>query len=222
MAPVSGCHRWIPREQPLATVHAIKKDRVTQTQIQNTFPLFLCLAFKCVQSVSLCHYQIGHTHFTEEMKVLLLLVTSAFLMAHVPSRWPQRLGLRRAIITTLCTHSGSSSCDRMLVWMFETKRVFTRREKHEFVCLPASISQNMSVWTYGLTSMKTLQRPVRRDQCPGSGCQTQLTEPFYFYPVALQMSRRRHSSVLNCHIWTTLDLLSVKLKQKALWKECPH
>lgn len=77
MTLVSGCHRWIPMEQTSATEQAVKKDGVTQKQtVQDTFPLFL--AFKCVQSVSLCHYQIGHTYFTEEMKVFLLLITSAF------------------------------------------------------------------------------------------------------------------------------------------------
>lgn len=77
MTLVSGCHKGIPKEQQLATVQAVKKDGVTQTQFQDTFPLFL--AFKCVQSVSLCHYQIGHTYFTEEMKVLF------FCSQHLPS-----------------------------------------------------------------------------------------------------------------------------------------
>ena len=41
------------------------------------FVPFLCLAFKCLQSVSLGHYRIGRTYFTEQMKVFLLLLTSA-------------------------------------------------------------------------------------------------------------------------------------------------
>lgn len=171
MTHVSGCQRCFPKEQPLAIVHCVKEDGVTQKQ---TVPGYISslpascfeMLLKCVQSVSLCHYQIGHTYFTGEMKVFLLLVTS------VPSRWPQRHSPRRAIITTLYAHAHHvitclCVCAPACVCMWRTR--------HEFVCLSACIWQNMCVQTYGLTSMQTLLRPVRRDQCPGSKCQTQLT-----------------------------------------------
>lgn len=97
---------------------------------------------KCVQSVSLCHYQIGHTYFTGEMKVFLSLITS------VPSRWPQRHSLRRAIITTLYAHARHViTC----LCVCAPACVCMQRTRYEFVRLSAWICQNMSVQTYGRT-----------------------------------------------------------------------
>lgn len=113
----------------------------TNRQFQDTFPLFLCLVFKCVQSVSLCHYQIGHTYFTEEMKVFLLLVTSAFWwsVSHQDDLKDIARGER---LSPLCMHS-SSSCDHMLVWMFVPKCAFVRK----WICVSACMYLSDSVCT---------------------------------------------------------------------------
>lgn len=91
-------------------------------------------------------------------------------------------------------------------------------EKGKAWIVGACICQKTSVRTYGLTDMQTLQRWARGDQCPGSKCRTQLTGPFLFHHVTLQMSRRRPPSVPNTHTQTLLDLISVELKQTALWR----
>lgn len=147
------------------------------------------------------------------MKVFLLLVTSAFWWS-VSHQVDLKDIARGERLSPLSTHSGSS-CDLMLVWCFCQS---VHLLDGEFVCLSACICQSLSVQTYGVKSMQILQRPVRRDQCPGSKCQTRLTEPLHFHHVALQMSRKGLSSVLNSPTKALLDLLSVKLKQIALFK----
>ncbi len=80
MTLTSGCHRWILREQPLAVVHAVKKEGVTKKQTVSGYisslpvscPLSVCKVCPCVI------IRLDTRIFTEEMKVFLLLITSAF------------------------------------------------------------------------------------------------------------------------------------------------
>ena len=82
----------------------------------------------------------------------------------------------------------------MLVWTFVPEHVYVFMRggrRHESLCLRACICESMSVQTYGLTSMQTLQRAARWDQCAGSKCQTLLTETVHSYHVPLQMSKKK-------------------------------
>lgn len=135
------------------------------------------------------------------------------LMVCVPSRWPQRHGLRRAIITSLYTlarHVITCLCGWLctLVW-------FIRRESHWVVCLSAYIYQNMQV---------TDTRPNKHANTPktsekGSMSRVKVSNMAY---QASSLSLCRSSDVredfLNTRIQTLLDLRSVKLKQIASWK----
>lgn len=128
---ISWCHRWIPREEPG----------------RNRQLLFLSLSFKCVQSVSLSHYAIGHTYFTEQMKVFSLLATSAlwWFVSHQDDLKDMAWGERHH-----SAHSGPS-CDHMLSCFC----VQAWRRSRTFVWMYACIC-HMSFETCGLTSMQTL------------------------------------------------------------------
>lgn len=91
-----------------AISHCQKSRGHQETKFQDTLPLF-----KCEQSVPLCHYQIGHTYFTEEMKVFFLLQTSAVLcpVEMTSETWPEESDYHHSVRTLL-------SCDHMLVWKF--------------------------------------------------------------------------------------------------------
>lgn len=60
---------WVPG------IFCAQMSRIELRQLWDTHLPATCL--KCVQSVSMCHYQIGHTSFPGEMKVFHILVTSA-------------------------------------------------------------------------------------------------------------------------------------------------
>lgn len=107
--------------QPLCTLSRERQGH-PETQFQDTFPLF-----KCVQSVSLCHYQIRHTYFTRGDESVPFARNICLLVSHQDDLKDMARGER---LSPLCTHSGLS-CDHMLVWTFVPKRVFTRRERHE-------------------------------------------------------------------------------------------
>lgn len=94
------------RHQPLRRLSRQTGSPRSRQLQQDPFPLF-----KCVQTVPLCHYQIGHTYFTQEMKVFLLLVTSAFLclVKMTSETWPEESDYHQSVhtlahhvITCLC------------------------------------------------------------------------------------------------------------------------
>lgn len=104
--------------------------------------------------------------------------------------WGERL-------SPLCTHSlvmWSHACVEICAY----KCMLLKGERPKLL----SLGVHVSVQTYGLTGMQTLRRSARRDQCPGSKCQTQLTGPLHFHHVTLQMSRRRLPFVLNTYMKT--------------------
>lgn len=178
------CHRWDPggRHQPLRRLSRQTGSLRSRQLQQDPFPLF-----KCAQTVPLCHYQIGHTYFTQEMKVFLLLVTSAYLclVKMTSETWPGESDYHQSI-HTLAHHVITCLCGCGPNFVLHEEG----GSKDFSVCLHACICQKTSVRPYGLTGMLTLQRSSRTDQCQGSKCQTQLTGPFHFHHVTFRWRRR--------------------------------
>lgn len=100
MILVSGCHRLIPREQPSATVHTVKKDRVTQKHSSRIHFLSLSVCKVCPCVIIRLDTHISH----KEMKVFLLLVTSAFLcLVKMTSKtWPEESDYHHSVRTLAC------------------------------------------------------------------------------------------------------------------------
>lgn len=92
-------------------IFCAQMSRIEQRQLWDTHLPATCL--KCVQSVSMCHYQIGHTYFTGEMKVFHILVTSALCWCATHQNLKDIARGKR--LSTLCTHF-DSSCDHTLVY----------------------------------------------------------------------------------------------------------
>lgn len=78
-------------------------DRRGQPRADNSRSHFLslsvCKLSSCVQTVLLCHDRIGHTYFTQEMKVFLWLVTSASLclVKMTSETWPEESNYHHSV-----------------------------------------------------------------------------------------------------------------------------
>lgn len=80
---------------------------------------------ECVQTALLCHYQIGHTYFTPEMKVFLWLVTSASLclVKMTSETWPEESNYHHSV-HTLAHHVIACFCEcgpNLVSWEGQSK-----------------------------------------------------------------------------------------------------
>lgn len=101
------CPRQVPWEEHQPQDRLLRQTGSTASrQLQHPFPLL-----ECVQTVLLCHYHIGHTYFTQEMKVFLSLVTSASLclVKMTSETWPEESDYHHSV-HTLAHHVISCFC----------------------------------------------------------------------------------------------------------------
>lgn len=145
---ISWCHRWIPREEPG----------------RNRQLLFLSLSFKCVQSVSLSHYAIGHTYFTEQMKVFSLLATSAlwWFVSHQDDLKDMAWGERLSPLCTLWP----------IMWSHALMFLCPSVEEKPHICVDVCMYLSHVFWD--MWSNK--HADTLRDQSHGSKCQTWLIQ----------------------------------------------